>query len=128
MPALPLQMQKTLWLAGWVPLPTLHFVRKDLTNCLKGAIIKPVKSQKGGCAMQEALGVLQEMADRVGVKILPAERRGEVVIVFPSLLTEGEIATLKLSRIKALALLLWLEVRLDLERARAEAEKEKKEG
>ena len=78
--------------------------------------------------MQEALGVLQEMADRVGVKILPAERRGEVVIVFPSLLTEGEIATLKLSRIKALALLLWLEVRLDLERARAEAEKEKKEG
>ncbi len=78
--------------------------------------------------MQEALGVLQEMADRVGVKILPAEKRGEVVIVFPSLLTEGDITTLKLSRIKALALLLWLEVRLDLERARAEAEKEKKEG
>ncbi len=73
--------------------------------------------------MQEALGVLQEMADRVGVKILPAEKRGEVVLIFPSLLTEGEGYTLRLSRMKAFALLFWLEVRLDLERARAEAEK-----
>jgi len=78
--------------------------------------------------MQEQLGVLQEMAERVGVKILPAEKRGEVILSFPSLLNEGEVLTLKLSRIKALALLLWLEIRLDLERARAEAEVEARQG
>ncbi len=70
---------------------------------------------------EEALGVLQEMADRVGVKILPAEKRGEVVLFFPSLLTEGGY-TLKLSRMKAFALLFWLETRLDFERAKAVAE------
>jgi hypothetical protein len=31
---------------GWVPLPTLHYVKKLLTKCKQGAIIKPVKSQK----------------------------------------------------------------------------------
>jgi hypothetical protein len=85
-----------------------------------------VKSHKGGCAMQEKLGVLQEMAERVGVKILPAESRGEVIISFPSLLSEGEALTLRLSRIKALALLLWLEVKLDLTEARAEARAEER--
>jgi len=74
--------------------------------------------------MQEQLGVLQEMAERVGVKILPAEKRGEVILSFPSLLSEGELLTLKLSRIKALALLLWLEVRL----AKASAEAEARQG
>jgi len=70
--------------------------------------------------------VLQEMAERVGVKILPAEKRGEVILSFPSLLNEGELLTLKLSRIKALALLLWLEIRLA--KARAEAEVEARQG
>ncbi len=112
-----------LWLAGWVPLPCPFFAIKDLTNYPQGDIIIRVKSHIGGVAMQDTLGVLQELADRVGVKILPAEKRGEVVLVFPSLLSAEGGYTLKLSRIKALALLLWLEVRLDLERAKAEAEK-----
>jgi len=73
--------------------------------------------------MKESLGVLQEMAERVGVKILPAEKRGEVIIILPSLLTEGQY-TLKLSRINAFSLLFWLEVKLD--RTKAEAEEEVK--
>jgi hypothetical protein len=77
--------------------------------------------------MQESLGVLQEMAERVGVKVLPAEGRGEVIIVFPSLLTEGEY-TLKLSRIKAFSLLFWLDVKLALTEARAEARVKEQKG
>jgi hypothetical protein len=69
----------------------------------------------------ENLGVLAEMAERVGIKVMPAESRGEVILSFPSLLSEGEVLTLRLSRIKAFTLLLWLEVKLDLTAARAEA-------
>ena len=71
------------------------------------------------------LGVLQELAERVGVKVMPTESRGEVILSFPSLLSEGEY-TLKLSRIKAFSLLFWLDVKLSIERARAEAEAEKR--
>jgi hypothetical protein len=71
------------------------------------------------------LGVLQEMAERVGVKVLPAESRGEVILSFPSLLSEGEY-TLRLSRVKAFSLLFWLDVKLSIERGKAEAEAEKR--
>jgi hypothetical protein len=71
--------------------------------------------------MREDLGILKEMAEQVGVRIEPAESRGEVIIEFPSLFHGDTILTLRLSRMKAFSLLFWLDTKISLERGKEAA-------
>jgi hypothetical protein len=54
------------------------------------------------------MDTLQALAQKVGLEIRPAEKRGEVIIAFPA--RDGGVGfALRLSRVKALALLMWIE-------------------
>jgi hypothetical protein len=88
-----------------VPFPSLLFVKKPLTKCPQGAIIKHVKNLLGGVAMQRLDGLL-ELAPEVGIEVKPAGKRGEVILIFPR--KNGEPFTLRLSREKASQLILWM--------------------
>jgi hypothetical protein len=57
------------------------------------------------------LDTLRELAEKVGVQITQADRRGEVIISFPYP-GGGEWFSLRLSRVKALSLLEWIYVKL----------------
>jgi hypothetical protein len=51
--------------------------------------------------------MLESIASKVGVRVVPLNSRGEVKLFFPAKLTVGEFY-LRLSTKKALALLLWI--------------------
>jgi len=63
---------------------------------------------------------LQEIAEKVGLSVKPAGKRGEVVIIFPR--KGREPLSLRLSRLKAVELVFWLFNNLPLKGTRVEDE------
>jgi hypothetical protein len=54
---------------------------------------------------------LLELAQKVGLEVKPAGKRGEVILIFPR--KKGEPFALKLSQAKASELVLWLYIYTD---------------
>jgi hypothetical protein len=81
----------------------MHFAFTLLTICRQCVILMLENKRKGG----EKMKALEAYAEKVGIKVSPAPRRGEVVLSFPPCVL-FDAFTLRLSKKKAFFLVGWM--------------------